>query len=1752
MSDPRKVLQAIANQARRGSSAASKVEDIYHPPGSPEREENLARFLSGSRMRDDAGDPLRLYHITKGDFNEFIPGGSIHPGDWESGPATWLSPYPDKQPAAHQVGGYRGDDGERVFRSGTNVMPVHAAIKNPLIIDDATSYDWARKVFADDSAEFPQLLSPQTRARLIEDGYDGIVYAGPSSTRSADAFYGSNAIGSHPEREEEIISLFPNTLKSATGNRGTFDPNDVDINKAEGGPVNTPTEGEGGLYAAPNSTFDTPPPYEWGYRPGGAHADGGLVEMKVGGFFKRLARSVAGKPDTVKLPDVGNVPAQPLAELEDISQRFATRHGNQYPIESYSPLDEERARRIAQEYDSMQHNPFDPATKRSYEALVDETMDQYRALKDTGVDFSFLKPGEADPYARNPGLGYLDLINNGRLKMFPTSAGHGTLNEVTNNPLLKRVGRVGDLEDATANDAFRIVHDMLGHYGPGNPFFRSKGEERAWRAHGRAYSPDALPAATSELRGQNSWVNYGPHGESNKTASGADTIYADQKVGLMPPWTWLEKADGGPVEMALGGTTPVSTGGQYQPRESEGPGFFRNQNNYENSSAGGINFVKKFVQNLSPAEREAQRLVSEATRKTGKEALVFGRGENPNDLAKLTQGTYENVSIPGNYAQYALQSADPFFTFHTHGTNTLSPSAADLRIWGATQPGTIGLPYQSMFINASPQDSLLRIGVPGKWMDSDAQRLVQEVLNLKNKNEDLVANHGFMDPRMREFWKGNKLPDLAHLLHAESDQMPGVKSYLDKKEPGAAQGVTMRDLYAGNFLQRIAEAGIPVDVSAEHKIAGTPYLARDVWPEFAAHVQKYALPKAEGGPVEMSTGGQYDAPSGGGYIRNNLEDMYAGDPTQAIRGGVRTRLARQHQMDTPKGKAAPPDPRIQTVRDPERMVYPGIYKDPDVIAEEASRRLMRDYGKDGPMYRLFGHTRSSLDELSQGRDLEGMRPWPLRQAYTPPGGSTGASVSEQVLTPRNATRLLDIHGEAMKYPGLRETRSWYEMLPLYQRMDELGIPIDEQRLFNQRTGIFSAAASPVSEINRGTLAHHLAQQGRVEDFIKYGGVAEKNRASVLGFPEDIMDMKSHAYHGTAQAPTLAEIEMSGGYWPKEHKVGTYIGATDPVFPNYTRPIADSHIARGVGYADVRPGKLANVKANLSNPEYTDFYPWWENKIAGQTGLRPRDEQAFMWNVLGPQTGVRYIGPSKLELMSNQMMKASKRLGVAPDVARDMVLRGEAGAYKEGGTVEDEYHPIWQQSFSDGGQPEEEPRGFFAPQYSPKQRAEQERRRAAERLAQEDVEIKRDLGGHYRDMATQIPRGMASVLELLGLPGDVLNLRADYLDSVAPGSSPMRIPHWGTSEGISKGLDSVFPETTSRYGGETGRALGEMSLNMLGLGAANKARGLARGFSEVGNGANLAATLFGGPASGETAPEEEWRAPPRLPRGYEQFVDENADDWQRYNPTTPTMAHGGPVGYAGGGHAKDTGNTFDFLGPFGAGLNIIADGAGAIFNGEDFELDKALGYLGEIGGGLVAPGVGGPLGRGAGTAAAHLIEPGEGGDIGQDALRAGYGALRGGAGMFFAHGGSTGFLPQGDEEDPNDLTRFLSPQVNPSKQPGPMDWAGAGGVPGAISPPLNANNGQVARDAAERQRLMQMAEGASRQALQGQGSKGGGGGGGMGDLTQIASMAMKFLPMMMAAEGGPVPNQDGEQPWMYGDGALMARGGYLRGCGGMNG
>lgn len=208
------------------------------------------------------------------------------------------------------------------------------------------------------------------------------------------------------------------------------------------------------------------------------------------------------------------------------------------PPKQFLKVDKERAAKIADEYDKMKHAPDDPAVKASYEAMAKETLAQWQAIKKTGLQVEWIKPGQDDPYAASPRLAAMDVIDNNHWWGFPTDLGYGTADptERHDNPMLQPTGEVVDGRKLVVNDVFRIVHDYFGHFKEGVGF-RADGEENAWRSHAAMYSPLARAAMTAETRGQNSWVNYGPHGEKNRTASGADTVFAPQKIGIMPEWT---------------------------------------------------------------------------------------------------------------------------------------------------------------------------------------------------------------------------------------------------------------------------------------------------------------------------------------------------------------------------------------------------------------------------------------------------------------------------------------------------------------------------------------------------------------------------------------------------------------------------------------------------------------------------------------------------------------------------------------------------------------------------------------------------------------------------------------------------------------------------------------------------------------------------------------------------------------------------------------------------------------------------------------------------------------------------------------------------------------------------------------------------------------------------------------------------------------------------------------------------------------
>jgi hypothetical protein len=238
----------------------------------------------------------------------------------------------------------------------------------------------------------------------------------------------------------------------------------------------------------------------------------------------------------------------PDEELVSVAEKYARDNGIDLRRQAeFVKVDEARAKRIADAYEAMEDRPQDPEVREAYDNLIRQTRAQYDALVDAGYEFTFFDK-ETDPYSGDPWAAMIDLRNNKRMAVYGTYAGYGSegmpATAAAGNPLLQDTGlrwpdQRGVEQIVTPNDLFRAVHDAFGHSIEGAGF-RARGEENAWQAHVRLFTGSAIPALTSETRGQNSWLNYGPFGEQNRTASVEDTIFAPQKIGLMPSFTWTE------------------------------------------------------------------------------------------------------------------------------------------------------------------------------------------------------------------------------------------------------------------------------------------------------------------------------------------------------------------------------------------------------------------------------------------------------------------------------------------------------------------------------------------------------------------------------------------------------------------------------------------------------------------------------------------------------------------------------------------------------------------------------------------------------------------------------------------------------------------------------------------------------------------------------------------------------------------------------------------------------------------------------------------------------------------------------------------------------------------------------------------------------------------------------------------------------------------------------------------------------------
>jgi hypothetical protein len=290
-------------------------------------------------------------------------------------------------------------------------------------------------------------------------------------------------------------------------------------------------------------------------------------------------RPIVSRNKRMSAPVAGNkLFNEPLKDATTIAKSYMNKKGLDYvEVEKISKLNEDLSKRIADAYDAMKNDPTNPEVKAAYEAMANETLDQYNDIVSSGY---VVEINNSEPYSSSEDM-IKDLRDNKRMKIFSTESGFGddpiTDQQREENILLRDSG-MKDVNGQTLliNDVFRFVHDFFGHAKLGNGF-GPIGEENAWRVHAVMYTDLARRAMTSETRGQNSWVNFsGVNAEAfkkrdkarelrkeGKTAE-ADALvgqvyeemqFAEQKMGLMPEWTATEGAPVGKKRMAGKGKT---------------------------------------------------------------------------------------------------------------------------------------------------------------------------------------------------------------------------------------------------------------------------------------------------------------------------------------------------------------------------------------------------------------------------------------------------------------------------------------------------------------------------------------------------------------------------------------------------------------------------------------------------------------------------------------------------------------------------------------------------------------------------------------------------------------------------------------------------------------------------------------------------------------------------------------------------------------------------------------------------------------------------------------------------------------------------------------------------------------------------------------------------------------------------------------------------------------------------------------------
>jgi hypothetical protein len=207
------VKETLATPPRGSVQLAPNLEVEIAPA---ERTKNFKNWFGGSKIVDDKGKPLVMYHGTSASFDEFGTGPRN---------AIFVTPNPEF------ASGYAGGEAHVTVGETPNIMPLYVKANNPF---DYNNPEHVKKI--------QDLLPPtgeewfDAPIRDLASGDWAIIEL--KAVQNAIKKAGFDAFYVMEEGVKNLGVFDPKQIKSATGNIGTFDPKDQRITRgAIGAPV---------------------------------------------------------------------------------------------------------------------------------------------------------------------------------------------------------------------------------------------------------------------------------------------------------------------------------------------------------------------------------------------------------------------------------------------------------------------------------------------------------------------------------------------------------------------------------------------------------------------------------------------------------------------------------------------------------------------------------------------------------------------------------------------------------------------------------------------------------------------------------------------------------------------------------------------------------------------------------------------------------------------------------------------------------------------------------------------------------------------------------------------------------------------------------------------------------------------------------------------------------------------------------------------------------------------------------------------------------------------------------------------------------------------------------------------------------------------------------------------------------------------------------------------------------------------------